>query len=100
MGTKRSGRWGLLLAAALLLPGCARHGREVFEREGCGNCHRFRDLGGGGAPNLDGIASRRDGASIRAQITNPGAGGTASRMPAFPRLSWYDLHSLVAFLRD
>lgn len=100
MGTTRARRRGLLLAAALLLPGCARHGREVFVREGCGNCHRFRNLGGGGAPNLDGIATRRDAGSIRAQITKPGAGGTASRMPAFRRLSWYDLHSLVAFLRS
>jgi mono/diheme cytochrome c family protein len=95
----RRTRGGLLLAAALLFPGCARHGREVFVREGCGNCHRFHDLGGVGAPVLDGIASRRDAGSIRAQITNPGAGSTASRMPAFRRLSWYDLHSLVAFLR-
>ena len=69
-------------------------------REGCGSCHRFHDLGGGAAPDLDGIASRRDAGSIRAQITDPAAGNSASRMPAFRRLSWYDLHSLVAFLRN
>jgi cytochrome c oxidase subunit 2 len=89
----------LMLGAALPLSACARHGREVFLREGCGNCHRFRDLGGGGAPDLGDVASRLDAASIRAQITNPGGGRPASRMPSFKRLSWYDLRSLTAFLR-
>jgi cytochrome c oxidase subunit 2 len=89
----------LLLGAALPLSGCASRGREVFLREGCGNCHRFRDVGGGLAPDLGDIASRRDAASIRAQITDPAAANTASRMPAFRRLSWFDLRSLVAFLQ-
>jgi mono/diheme cytochrome c family protein len=96
----RTGSAALLLGALLLLTGCASRGREVYVREGCGGCHRFRGLGGGGAADLDGVAARRDAASIRAQITDPGAGGTASRMPAFRHLSWYDLHSLVAFLRS
>lgn len=102
MGLTRGAGAGLLLVAALgiAIPGCAGRGREVFVREGCGNCHRFRELGGGGAPDLSEVASRRDAASIRAQITNPGASGPASRMPAFKRLSWFELYSLVAFLRE
>jgi mono/diheme cytochrome c family protein len=99
MHSMRRGRTALLFAAALLLSGCGGHGREVFLREGCGSCHRFRDLGGGGAPDLTDVASRRDAASLRAQITDPAAANPGSRMPAFRRLSWFDLRSLVAFLR-
>src|SRR5512139_2994144 len=89
----------LLFAAALPLSGCAGHGREVFVREECGSCHRFRDLGGGGAPDLTDGSSRLDSASRRAQITDPAAANPGSRMPAFRRLSWFALRSVVAFLR-
>ncbi|HWR97682.1 MAG TPA: c-type cytochrome [Candidatus Methanoperedens sp.] len=98
MGPPRTFRVALPLIAAALLTGCASRGREVFLREGCGECHRFRAVGGGLAPDLSDVATRRDAASIRAQITNPGAGSPASRMPAFRRLSWIDLRSLVAYL--
>ena len=88
------------MALALLSSGaCASRGREVFVREGCVNCHQFKGLGGGPGPALSDVATRRDGASIRAQITNPAA-NPASRMPAFNRISWFDLHSVVAFLRS
>jgi cbb3-type cytochrome oxidase cytochrome c subunit len=90
---------GLLLVSALLLPGCAGRGRDLFVREGCVNCHRFRDLGVGGAADLSNIASRLDAAAIRRQITDPAARGPASRMPPFPHLSWFDLRSLNAFFR-
>lgn len=91
----------LLVAFALLASGaCARHGREVFLREGCGGCHTFRGEGGGLAPDLSDVAVRRDAAALRSLITNPASRNPASRMPLFPQMSWYDLHSLVAFLRS
>lgn len=89
---------GLLLLSALLLPGCAGRGRELFVSEGCVNCHRFRDLGVGGAADLSTVASRLDAESIRRQITDPAARGPASRMPPYRHLSWFDLRSLIAFL--
>jgi len=90
-----------LAAVAVLSSGaCASHGREVFVRQGCVGCHTFRGAGGGMGPDLSDVAARRSAASIRAQITRPAAGNPASRMPAFDRLGWYDLHSLVAFLRS
>ena len=90
-----------LIAAAIAgLCGCAARGREVFVREGCTGCHRFQAEGGGLGPDLQGVRSRRSAASIRAQITDPGTGNPASRMPAFRHLSWLDLESLVAFLRS
>lgn len=90
--------WWLIACSLLGVCGCASRGREVFVREGCVNCHQFRGLGSGDAVDLSNVGSRRGAASIRAQITNPGAGDPASRMPAFRTLSWLDLESLVAFL--
>jgi len=92
---------GLCLAvcAVLVSGACANRGREVFVREGCGNCHRFRDLGGGGAPDLSDVGRRRDAAWIGVQIANPAAHDPASRMPPYPGVRGSDLRSLVAFLR-
>lgn len=90
-----------LVACAILAAGaCAGRGREVFIREGCVNCHRFREVGGGGAPDLSEIGSRRDAAWIRVQIVNPAANDPETAMPAFPRITGMDLRCLVAFLRD
>lgn len=94
--------WIILLPlCALLLAGggCAGRGRAVFIREGCVNCHRFRDLGGGGAPDLTDVGARRDAAWIRTQITDPAGNNPNARMPAFGRIRGVDLVSLVAFLR-
>jgi len=89
----------LVIFALLASGACASRGRDVFAREGCVNCHTFKGVGRGSGLDLGFVATRRDGASIRAKITN-GAADPASRMPAFNHLSWFDLHSLVAFLRS
>jgi cytochrome c2 len=90
----------LILLALVLCAACAGRGREVFVANGCIGCHRFRGEGGEAGPDLTNVASRKDSAAIRAQITNPGAGSPSSRMPAFKQLSWFDLQSLVAYLRS
>ena len=82
----------------LLLAGCARQGRAVFLREGCGGCHRFHDLGGSVAPDLTDVGSRRSPDWINRQILAPARNNPATRMPSFPRLSWYERRSLIAFL--
>ena len=84
--------------AVIAVAGCASRGKEVFTREGCTNCHRFRDLGAG-AIDLSDVGSRRDAAWITAQIGNPGAHNPTTRMPPFPHIRGLDLRSLVAFLR-
>ena len=93
---------GLRLAACAIIAsgGCVSHGKEVFVREGCVNCHRFRELGSGGAPDLSEVGSRRDAAWICIQIGNPASHNPATRMPPFPRITGFDLQSLVAFLRS
>ena len=90
-----------LVTCAIIASGaCASRGKEVFIREGCVICHRFRELGGGGAPDLSEIGSRRDATWIRSQIVNPTAHDPAARMPPFPRITGFDMWSLVAFLRS
>lgn len=88
----------LALPALLAAAGCAGRGREVYLREGCGSCHRFRDLGGGGAPDLTDIGERRDAAWIRRQIRDPRANEPRGSMPAFPRITPGDLRALVSLL--
>jgi cbb3-type cytochrome oxidase cytochrome c subunit len=90
----------VLVACAIIGSGaCASRGREVFLREGCGNCHRFRELGSGGAPDLTEVGARRDAAWVGIQIRDPAAHNPATRMPPFPRITGFDLRSLIAFLR-
>jgi len=90
---------GLLAGAIVASGACANRGKEIFVREGCVNCHRFGELGGGGAPDLSEVGSRRDAAWIVIQIGTPAAHNPATRMPPFPRITGFDLRSLVAFLR-
>lgn len=85
---------GIMAAGA-----CASRGRELFIREGCVNCHRFRELGSGGALDLSEVGSRRDAEWIGTQIGNPASHNPASRMPAYPLIRGLDLRNLVAFLR-
>lgn len=90
-----------LLACAILASGaCSKRGREVFILEDCVFCHRFRELGSGGALDLSGVGARRDAAWIRTQILNPAANNPSTRMPSFPRIQEFDLRSLVSFLRS
>lgn len=89
---------GVAIVAILASGACASRGRQVFLREGCGNCHRFREIGGGGAPDLSEIGSRRDASWIGIQIADPAAHSPAARMPPFPRIRGFDLRSLIAFL--
>jgi mono/diheme cytochrome c family protein len=89
----------LLVLTLLSAAACAGRGRQVFIREGCVGCHTFRDVDGGGlGPDLSEVATRKDAASIRTKITNS-ADDPSSRMPSFSRISWFDLRSLVAYLR-
>lgn len=97
--TKKFGL-ALLACAIVASSACASRGRAVFLREGCGNCHRFRELGGGGAPDLSDLGSRRDASWIAVQIGNPASHNPATRMPPFPRITGFDLRSIVAFLRS
>jgi cbb3-type cytochrome oxidase cytochrome c subunit len=83
--------FGLLAGAIIASGACASRGKEVFVREGCVFCHRFRELGSGGAPDLSEVGSRRDAAWIRIQIVNPETHNPNAGFPAY-----HGIRSLVA----
>jgi cbb3-type cytochrome oxidase cytochrome c subunit len=95
-------RIGLALVSCAIVASaaCAGRGREVFVVEGCVFCHRFRELGSGGLPDLSEVGSRRGAAWIRTQICDPAAHNPATRMPSFRHIGGFDQWSLVAFLRS
>ena len=85
--------------ATAALPGDARAGRAVFARMGCGSCHRLAAAGSSGqiGPPLDQVLDRHTAATLRAKITDPGAGSIMPQDFA-KRMSSADLRALVAFL--
>jgi mono/diheme cytochrome c family protein len=80
-------------------PAAQSSGREVFERLGCGSCHRLSAAGSTGqiGPDLDLELPDHTGASLTAKILAPGQG---SVMPQDfgARTSEAELRALVRFL--
>jgi len=56
-----------------IVPGDASRGAEVFQRQGCPNCHIVNGAGAGLAPELSAIGTRRNAAHLRESITQPAA---------------------------
>lgn len=74
-------------------------GLEVFNRMGCGSCHRLAAARAEGpiGPSLDEALDSHTAASLRAKIVSP---GETSMMPQDfgQRMSEADLDALVGFL--
>jgi mono/diheme cytochrome c family protein len=74
-------------------------GRDVFERLGCGSCHRLSAAGSSGqiGPDLDLKLAAHTSASLTAKILSP---GETSMMPQDfgARTSDAELRALVRFL--
>jgi len=92
----------ILLGSFLLLAGCvsADRGKEIYTREKCGNCHRFRGEGHSLAPDLTAVTGSRSEDWIRRQIVDPRENDPRSRMPGFGHLSGTDVRSLLAYLKS
>ena len=92
----------LLLVSFLLLAGCvsAGRGKEIYAREKCGNCHRFRGEGHSLAPGLTAVTGSRSDDWIRRQIVDPRENDPRSRMPGFGHLSGSEVRSLLAYLKS
>jgi mono/diheme cytochrome c family protein len=77
----------------------ATPGLEVFNRMGCGSCHRLAAARAEGpiGPSLDEALDSHTAASLRAKIVSP---GETSMMPQDfgQRMSEADLDALVGFL--
>jgi mono/diheme cytochrome c family protein len=86
--------------------GDATAGKDVFDAQGCGNCHTFAAAGSSGAvgPDLDEALKGKDAAFVRESITDPNktiANGYSPNImpPDFgQKLTPKQLDDLVAFL--
>lgn len=76
-------------------------GLAVFNRMGCGSCHRLAAAGSNGpiGPSLDERLKGHTAASLKARILSP-APGTAMPEAFGQRMSDAELDALVGFLLD
>jgi nitric oxide reductase subunit C len=73
------------------------HGKYVFQRKNCNDCHTILGIGGYFAPDLTKVADLRDSSWLKAFLANPQAAKPGTTMPN-QRLSEADVVDLVAFL--
>lgn len=74
-------------------------GKQVFQKNGCANCHRVNGAGRGRAPDLATSAKRTD-AFLDAQIINARTNNPRSKMPSFNKMSKTDRADLIAYLQS
>ncbi len=72
------------------------HGKYVFQRKDCNDCHTILGIGGYFAPDLTKVADRRDTAWIRGFLADPQTAKPGTTMPN-QRLAAADVLDLVAF---
>ncbi len=72
------------------------HGKYVFQRKDCNDCHTILGIGGYFAPELTKVADRRDAAWLTAFLTDPQAAKPGTTMPN-QKLATADVADLVAF---
>ncbi len=72
------------------------HGKYVFQRKNCNDCHTILGIGGYFAPDLTKVADRRDTSWIASFLANPAATKPGTTMPN-QRLAAADVADLVAF---
>jgi len=72
------------------------HGKYVFQRKNCNDCHTILGIGGYYAPDLTKVSERRDTSWLRAFLADPQAAKPGTTMPS-QRLAAADVADLVAF---
>jgi ubiquinol-cytochrome c reductase cytochrome b subunit len=76
------------------LTGDAAQGAQLFQRNGCINCHMIAGDGGRRGPDLTAVGSRVNADQLTTRILNGGA-----NMPAYgDKLTANEVRALVAFL--
>ena len=73
------------------------HGKYVFQRRNCNDCHTILGIGGYFAPDLTKTADHRDAAWLQRFLADPQAAKPGTTMPG-QRLQQADVVDLVAFL--
>ncbi|MBI4499337.1 MAG: cytochrome c [Chloroflexi bacterium] len=77
-------------------------GKRLFQEQSCLACHRLQGRGGAVAPDLWGVANRRDAAWIFRHFQDPQAVSPGTLMPRFPLSDgeFLDLTAYLLTLRD
>jgi nitric oxide reductase subunit C len=73
------------------------HGKYVFQRKNCNDCHTILGIGGYFAPDLTKVAEHRDAAWLQRFLADPAGAKPGTTMPN-QRLVHADVLDLVAFL--
>ena len=73
------------------------HGKYVFQRHNCNDCHTILGIGGYYAPDLTKEADRRDSTWLAAFLAAPAQAKPGTTMPN-QRLAQADVANLVVFL--
>jgi ubiquinol-cytochrome c reductase cytochrome b subunit len=73
------------------------HGAQIYEAQGCGNCHMVNGVGAKLGPPLNGLAQRRDAQWVAKHFVNPSAMSPGSIMPP-TQLPPSDMQALVDYV--
>ena len=86
----------LLANAVIFMP----DGQNIFMRERCGTCHRFRGKGGLAGPDLTDVGGRRSAIWLTRQIKNAKTHNPDSRMPSYDHLGYIEIFALLSYLKS
>ena len=72
-------------------------GAQIYEAQGCGNCHMVNGAGAKVGPPLNGLSERRDAKWVEQHFANPAALSPGSIMPP-SKFSPSDMQAIVSYL--
>ena len=78
-------------------PAFAVEGATIFEKNGCGGCHKINGVGGSIGPPLNGVAGRRSETWVIEHFQDPGKLSPESEMPPY-NFSKTDMQNIVSYL--
>ena len=72
-------------------------GAQIYEAQGCGNCHMVNGVGAKIGPPLNGLSQRHDAKWVEQHFANPSAMSPGSIMPP-SQFSSADMEAIVSYL--
>jgi len=72
-------------------------GAQIYDAQGCGNCHMVNSVGAKVGPPLNGLSERRDQKWVEQHFVNPAALSPGSIMPPY-HFSPADTQAIVSYL--
>jgi len=78
-------------------PDFAVQGAQVYQAQGCADCHKVNGAGMEVGPTLNGLSKRRTKSWVEEHFADPAKLSPGTIMPAF-KLSQKDLDNLTAYL--